>query len=259
MNHYFEPVNLLQWNMFQKVQAPGHIETFLATKSMALGDILTLYVGKQDPRVEAGIYALGEIIRGPYLLEDSPDDYCNNKNSVDVRIDRIQYEKPIVPGKECKRIFRQFRTVHKIGDEGLPHLLEYLARDEICWPEEIVEAGGVYYEGSKHTITVNAYERNPEARKKCIAEYGAKCQICGIDFGKEYGDEFAGKIHVHHIKPLFEVDSHYCVDPIKDLIPVCPNCHMILHSKPNGTYTPDEVRQMRKKNEYIEIGGAARR
>jgi predicted HNH restriction endonuclease len=31
---------------------------------------------------------------------------------------------------------------------------------------------------------------------------------------------------------------------VKDLIPVCPNCHMILHSKPGGFYTVEEVKNM---------------
>jgi predicted HNH restriction endonuclease len=68
--------------------------------------------------------------------------------------------------------------------------------------------------------------------------------ICGIDFGNFYGEEFSGKIEVHHRKPLSEIKEDYVVDPIKDLIPVCPNCHMILHSKKDGVYTVEEVRKM---------------
>jgi len=89
----------------------------------------------------------------------------------------------------------------------------------------------IHYEGAKKQITVNAYERNPFARKKCIEHYGATCCICGYNFQKHFGDNFKDKIHVHHIKPLSEVNEEYEVDPIQDLIPVCPNCHFIIHSR----------------------------
>lgn len=91
MNYYFEPVNLKQWNMFNNIKHIGHIETFLAVKSMAICDLVFLYVGQQDKTKESGVYAYGEIIKEPYVLKDSPRDYCNNKNTVDVRIKYISY------------------------------------------------------------------------------------------------------------------------------------------------------------------------
>ena len=100
----------------------------------------------------------------------------------------------------------------------------------------------LYIEGALEEVFNNKYERNQQARQKCIEHYGTKCQICGFDFTKTYGKEFEGKIHVHHRVPLHEIKKEYVVDPIKDLIPVCPNCHMILHSKVGGTYTVEEVK-----------------
>jgi 5-methylcytosine-specific restriction protein A len=49
-----------------------------------------------------------------------------------------------------------------------------------------------------------------------------------------------GFIHVHHIKPLAKLGSNYKIDPIKDLRPVCPNCHAVLHRK-DFPYSLDEV------------------
>lgn len=112
-------------------------------------------------------------------------------------------------------------------------------------PEELDDnKAKVYVEGAKKQITVNAYERNPIARNDCIRIHGSKCVICGFDFGSFYGGEFAGKIHVHHIKPIHTVSEEYEVDPEHDLAPVCPNCHMVLHLKPDGVYEIDEVKQM---------------
>lgn len=49
MTFYIEPINLRQWNLFDKVKGPGHVEQFPATRDMQIGDIVMLHVGKQDP------------------------------------------------------------------------------------------------------------------------------------------------------------------------------------------------------------------
>lgn len=85
------------------------------------------------------------------------------------------------------------------------------------------------YEGAKKQITVNAYERNRKARNICIKKYGYKCFACGFDFEKKYGIIGRDFIEVHHIKPLHKINESYCIDPIADLRPVCPNCHAMLH------------------------------
>ena len=70
-------------------------------------------------------------------------------------------------------------------------------------PEDLLEE--ILTEGGMKDILTNKYERNPSARKRCIEFYGTACRICGFDFGKVYGQEFVGKIHVHHKLPLSEI------------------------------------------------------
>jgi 5-methylcytosine-specific restriction protein A len=50
-----------------------------------------------------------------------------------------------------------------------------------------------------------------------------------VDFGKRYGRLGLGFIHVHHLVPISAIGSEYRVDPLADLVPVCPNCHAMLH------------------------------
>lgn len=95
-------------------------------------------------------------------------------------------------------------------------------------PEEVTEPAGLL-EGAVKTITINAYERSPEARRQCIAAHQPRCCICGFDFGAAYGPEFDGFIHIHHLRPLSEVGGEYVVNPVEDLRPVCPNCHAVVH------------------------------
>ena len=103
-----------------------------------------------------------------------------------------------------------------------------------------------FYEGAITQIYVNSYERNRKARNECVRHYGARCIICGFDFEKTYGEIGRNIIHVHHLIPLSEIGKKYNVDPIKDLRPVCPNCHVIIH-KSNHPYSIDEVKEMIKK------------
>jgi 5-methylcytosine-specific restriction protein A len=95
-------------------------------------------------------------------------------------------------------------------------------------PEELRDPEK-YVEGACKTVTVNAYERNREARAACIKAHGAVCSVCGFDFEANYGPEIKGFTHVHHLVPLSAKREQYELDPVKDLRPVCPNCHAVIH------------------------------
>lgn len=114
------------------------------------------------------------------------------------------------------------------------------------YPDEI-ETPDKLFEGLKKTITVDIYERNPVARKKCIEHYGVQCVVCEFDFAKVYGDIGYGFIHVHHLIPLADIKDGYEVDPIKHLRPVCPNCHAMLH-KGSPIFTIEELKKKIHKN-----------
>lgn len=114
MNLYFIPVDICHWNMFEAVQAPGHIESFIATKAMTRGDFVVLYVGQQDKKIASGIYAYGTIITEPYIKNNAPSERCNNRLAVDVRIDSITYNAPYISHEACRKYINQFRTAHRI-------------------------------------------------------------------------------------------------------------------------------------------------
>jgi 5-methylcytosine-specific restriction protein A len=103
------------------------------------------------------------------------------------------------------------------------------SRDGITNISEEVSEPEKYFEGATSKISINAFERNAKARMKCIELFGYKCQVCNFDFQEVYGDLGKDYIHVHHIVPLSEIKENYEVNPITDLIPVCPNCHAIIH------------------------------
>lgn len=102
------------------------------------------------------------------------------------------------------------------------------------YPDEANLENQSFPEGAKKTVQVNRYERNPEARAKCIKIHGTRCKICEMSFAETYGTFAKDFIHVHHITSLSEISDSYEVNPETDLLPVCPNCHAMLHRQENG-------------------------
>jgi hypothetical protein len=89
-----------------------------------------------------------------------------------------------------------------------------------------------YTEGRRVPVMVERIERDPKARLRCIQHYGAWCRVCRFDFEKSYGSIGKGFIHVHHHRAqLSTTRGKHKIHPLRDLIPLCPNCHAMAHSK----------------------------
>ncbi len=69
---------------------------------------------------------------------------------------------------------------------------------------------------------------------------------CGFNFEKAYGEWGAGFIHVHHTKPLSNGEGERVVNPLTDMIVLCPNCHSMIHRRRNKTLSLDELLQLLK-------------
>jgi len=104
-----------------------------------------------------------------------------------------------------------------------------------------------YKEGKPTEVKQTAYERNPKAREECLQIHGYSCKVCDFNFKERFGEIGEGFIHVHHIKPISEIAKEYEVDPSSELIPVCPNCHAMIHSK-RPALTIEKIREIRKDN-----------
>jgi 5-methylcytosine-specific restriction protein A len=119
----------------------------------------------------------------------------------------------------------------RLGEYGKA-IAAHIATRQKLFPDEL-DPGKKYVEGAKKQVRVNAYERDPKARKACLAHYGYNCAVCGFNFQTRYGEIGKDFIHVHHLKPLALTDGRYELNPITDLRPVCPNCHAMLHRGEN--------------------------
>jgi|SRR5690606_16483920 len=104
------------------------------------------------------------------------------------------------------------------------------------------------YEGAKQLITVNKYERSKKAREKCLEYHGYNCKVCNLLLEEKYGDLGYKYIHVHHLKKIADIGKEYIINPIKDLVPICPNCHSMIH-KSNPMISIEELKAKIINNE----------
>ncbi len=129
-----------------------------------------------------------------------------------------------------------------------PELVEALVATDLTgdeiYPDELpTENIEQLFEGIKRIVIVNSYERNSKARQLCVKHWKAICVVCNFDFEKTYGEIGKGFIHVHHLTPISQIGKSYQIDPINDLIPVCPNCHSMLHRQ-EPPLTIDELKTL---------------
>jgi predicted HNH restriction endonuclease len=150
-----------------------------------------------------------------------------------------------VTNKDKERINHFFDTLPVLG--SIPtvqneQIENDSGKDTIIYPDENLSTGK-YLEGNSKRIYVNIYERNPKAKKDCIAVYGTDCSVCEFNFQDNYGEIGENFIHVHHLEMLSSLGDNYEVDPVKDLRPVCPNCHAMIHKR-NPPFTIEELKQI---------------
>ncbi|MCC3276696.1 restriction endonuclease [Arthrobacter sp. zg-Y20] len=89
---------------------------------------------------------------------------------------------------------------------------------------------------------VNRFEQDAEARRVCLAFHGDACAACGLDPASRYGAAGAGVIQVHLLVPGPDLAEDYRLDPVSDLVPLCPTCHAVAHTRVPDPLTPAEVR-----------------
>jgi 5-methylcytosine-specific restriction protein A len=100
-----------------------------------------------------------------------------------------------------------------------------IERVEFRSPDEVIG----FPEGAKIEVSVNKYERDHRNRKIAIELHGLDCAACGFNFEAFYGSFAEGYIVVHHVTPVSMIGPDYVVNPDRDLVTICANCHAMLH------------------------------
>ncbi len=139
-----------------------------------------------------------------------------------------------------------------VGPKVEPRLTAFLEElsaeltPPLTFPEDVTDLQGVI-EGAKKQIMVNAYERDSQAKLRCVKRWGCVCVVCDFDFHAVYGQLGKGFIHVHHLKPIHTIGEAYILSPEDDLRPVCPNCHSMLHRKKEVISIEELATQLKRR------------
>ena len=200
---------------------------------------------------EVYMYSSTPVRRLTYVMQviqvDASDDFDDSAfHGEDYELDRPNVSKRIL----LKLQQRLSPDLNLSYDDLRAHgILNEIDRDiTLEASPDFINDASTLPEGAVMQVTINKYERNRSARERCIAAHGCRCVVCGIDFGQVYGEVGKGFINVHHIVPLASIGKSYRLNPEKDLVPVCPNCHTMLHREVNGKLKSiDQLRSILKK------------
>lgn len=113
---------------------------------------------------------------------------------------------------------------------------------------ELSEEDSYYKDGATKYYYGKRYERNPENRKRAIAIHGLSCKVCNFNFEEVYGERGVGFIEVHHINQLSTLKQETLINIEKDLVPLCSNCHRMIHRKKDEILTIAELKKIVQSN-----------
>jgi len=112
--------------------------------------------------------------------------------------------------------------------------------------KQILENDISIKEGTEQNITSRDYERNPIYRDIVISLRGPICSCCDLRFEDKYGAYGRDFIEIHHVVPVSVLKGQNKFDPLTDLLPICSNCHSIIHRR-EVPYTISEIRKSLEK------------
>jgi hypothetical protein len=122
---------------------------------------------------------------------------------------------------------------------------------------EIFDENIIINEGFKKTISINVYERSTKLRDAAIKAFTingrVSCECCKFNFDSFYGRNIGSSyIEIHHIKPIFKYQEQeinkFIRDAIKNLVPVCSNCHRMIHRVWKNPMEINTLKSSIKKN-----------
>lgn len=221
-------------------------------KKACLNNVSCFLFGIRHNDTEIGDYIFS--VEGDLGVFSGKSVYIREEHLLDIRNDLVinVYDIPERSGKLA--IFKQEKLAeYMLSYEN--HLSSQTVisaiRDYIINPEQdnvsIVETTTAT-EGKKLFYYTSKYERKSSNRKAAIEAHGTTCFACGFNFGEQYGKRGDGYIEVHHVKPLYSLDGEVEVDVVKDLIPLCSNCHRMVHRSKNDVLTLEDLKRILSEN-----------
>lgn len=159
-----------------------------------------------------------------------------NEKKLYAALRRLNGKRVLIKDSPLKSFFQPFSGYRESAVWSIP-------LDEVPLP---IPRGSK--EGKARVVASNVYERDPRNRKLAILYHGITCKACGFNFFDVYGEHGKDFIEIHHIKPLHQLQGNGVhIDPKTDMIPLCANCHKMVHRRKDVTLSLDELKAMIRK------------
>lgn len=195
-----------------------------------------------------GVAGHGVVVSAPYAVADPQDDPEARLHLVDLDIDMLLPLGEPVPfadlPPEVPGLFPEPGGVTGLGRRTGEDL-------RLAWSR--CAAGGRNGSPSplpgslpQHAVRwslASRYESDPDAARICLVQHGSTCSVCGLDPQAVFGAQGSEVLQVHHIVPPGLLTADYELDPVTDLVPLCPTCHAVVHTGFPDPYTPAELRR----------------
>lgn len=151
----------------------------------------------------------------------------------------------LVPIPDTDDSEKEYSVISKWMKYGFDFIFSLLTITDIEETKDKVTS--IQTEGTPTEIRSIRYERNPINRQLCLHRKGYNCAVCGMNFYDVYGEIGYHYIEVHHTTPVSAMKPGYVFDVDRDLVPLCSNCHAMVH-RCTPPYTIKELKEIIKKN-----------
>lgn len=252
MNYWILPANPKKYNHLEAFEKFGYID-WVQTNNFTIGDIVYIYCARPISKIICKSIVTKVNLTGEEKTNDHEFWTDNDAERKSLSRNRFCRLEQVLLNNDSNVTINFLKSLQISSFQGAQRIKLDIAKkiNEILKSDcDLFDCNETFPEGARIQIFANRFERNPEARKRCLEFYKSyRCQVCGFDFEKEYGEVGKNFIHIHHITPISEIRDEYHINPTKDLIPVCPNCHAMLHRNINGdTLTIEQLKSYKQKN-----------
>ena len=126
---------------------------------------------------------------------------------------------------------------------------------------KVIPLTEIIQEGTAYRRETTIRERSTLLRDAAREYYTNKedgllyCNCCNFEFGHFYNPKlFSSCIEIHHLKPLYQYEdedmNRTIENALQNLIPVCPNCHRVIHKHHIGIENFRKLRENIYKFQY---------
>jgi 5-methylcytosine-specific restriction protein A len=219
------------------------------TRRIEIGDLFFLMRLGKEPK---GIIGCGYVSSTPFMLPHwDPDESSAGKEAprTDLLFKALSIL-PIVSLVDLESSYPDYNWTPRASGTSIPEgIAEELFRvvqgdRRFVFQPVTTEQVTLYAEGKPKLVTTKTYDRSAKARKECIKHHGYDCAVCRFNFEQKYGEVGTEYIEVHHLKQVSDVGQEYEINPVRDLRPVCSNCHRMLHK----TRPPMSIEELKSRH-----------